>query len=147
MPVKTIAMKRLEGKKRTFYMDEHGPYRHEYVDFYPAELVEKIITDLSNQVLEERKKWTSMFDHFKAKRKELRDARHEVQDALHKLRLAFAKSQYALFFWITEHCRDANEADNALKRLRFWTRARNSLSYKEMFRNQRKAAHNVKEKV
>lgn len=76
MPVKTIAMKRLEGKKRTFYMDEHGGYHHEYVDFYPAELVEKIIAELSNQVLEERKKWTSMFDHFKTKRKELRDARH-----------------------------------------------------------------------
>lgn len=76
MPVKTIAMKRLEGQKRTFYCDEHGPYRHVDVAFYPAELVEKIITDLSNQVLEERKKWTSMLDHFKAKRKELRDARH-----------------------------------------------------------------------
>lgn len=76
MPVKTIAMKRLGGKKRTFYMDEHGDYRHEYVDFCPAKLVEKIIADLSNQVLEERKKWTSMFDHFKAKRKALRDARH-----------------------------------------------------------------------
>lgn len=76
MPVRTIAMKRLEGKKRTFYMDGHGGYRHEYVDFYPAELVEKIVADLSNQVLEERKKWTSMSDHFKAKRKELRDSRH-----------------------------------------------------------------------
>lgn len=78
MPFKTIAMRRLEGKKHTFYMDEHGPYRHVDVDFYPADLVEKIITDLSNQVLEERKKWTSMFDYFKAKRKELRDARHAV---------------------------------------------------------------------
>ncbi len=76
MPVKTIAMRKLEGKKRTFYMDEHGGYRHEYVDFYPTDLVERIIADLSNQVLEERKKWTSMFDHFKVKRKELRDARH-----------------------------------------------------------------------
>ena len=76
MPVKTITMKKLEGKKRTFYCDEHGGYRHEYVDFYPAEVVEKIIADLSNQVLAERKKWASMFDHFKAKRKELRDARH-----------------------------------------------------------------------
>lgn len=76
MPVKTIVMKKLKGTKRTFYMDEHSGYKHEYVDFYPAELVEKIITDLSNQVLEERKKWTSMFDHFKGKRKELRDARH-----------------------------------------------------------------------
>lgn len=76
MPVRTIAMKRLEGKKCAFYMDEHGPYRHEYVDFYPAGLVENIIADLSNQVLEERKKWTCMFDYFKAKRKELRDARH-----------------------------------------------------------------------
>ena len=76
MPVKTIVMRKLEGQKRTFYVDEHGGYRHEYVAFYPAELVEKIIADLSNQVLEERKKWTSMFDHYKAKRKELRDARH-----------------------------------------------------------------------
>ena len=76
MPVRTIAMKSLERKKRTFYIDEHGPYRHVNVDFYPANLVEKIIKDLSNQVIEERKKWTSMFDHFKAKRKELRDDRH-----------------------------------------------------------------------
>lgn len=76
MPVKTIAMRKLEGQKRSFYMDEHSGYRHEYVAFYPAELVEKIIADLSNQVLEERKKWTSMSDHYKAKRKELRDARH-----------------------------------------------------------------------
>lgn len=76
MPVRNIAMKRLEKKKHTFYIDEHGPYCHVNVDFYPADLVENIISDLSNQVLEERKKWTSMFDYFKAKRKELRDARH-----------------------------------------------------------------------
>ena len=76
MPVRTIAMKSLEREKRKFYMDEHGPYHHVYVDFYPADLVDKIIMDLSNQVIEERKKWTSMFDYFKAKRKELKDARH-----------------------------------------------------------------------
>lgn len=76
MPVKTLAMNRLKGYKRNFYMDEHGAYRHEYVDFYPAKLVEEIITDLSNQVLEERKKWTSMFDSFRSKRGTLRKQRH-----------------------------------------------------------------------
>lgn len=76
MPVKTLAMNRLKGSKRTFYMDEHGGYSHKYVDFYPAELVEKIIEDLSNQVLEERKKWSSMGDFYRTKRKELRDSRH-----------------------------------------------------------------------
>lgn len=45
MPVKTLAMKRLKGSKRTFYMDEHGGYSHKYVDFYPAELVERIIEE------------------------------------------------------------------------------------------------------
>lgn len=85
MPVKTIAMRKLKGQKRTFYCDVHCGYRHEYVDFYPAELVEKIIADLSNQVLEERKKWTSMFNHFKAKRKELRDARHAAVSDKDKL--------------------------------------------------------------
>lgn len=74
MPVKTIAMRKLKGEKRSFYCDDGCNHRE--IDFYPAELVEKIITDLSSQVLEERKKWTSMFDHFKAKRKELRDSRH-----------------------------------------------------------------------
>lgn len=72
MPVKTLAMKRLNGSKRTFYMDEHGGYSHKNVDFYPAELVEKIIEDLSNQVLEERKKWTSVFDSSRSKRDHLR---------------------------------------------------------------------------
>lgn len=76
MPVKTIAMKRLEGQKRTFYMDEHGGYQHEYVDFYPAELVEKIITDLSNQVLEWRRNWNSLFFRSKLRRRELLDKRH-----------------------------------------------------------------------
>lgn len=142
MPVKTIAMKRLEGQKRTFYMDEHGPYRHVDVDFYPAELVEKIIEDLSNQVLEERKKWDSLFEQYRNKRKELRQEKHDAQDALHKLRLAFAESQYALYFWITEHGRDVNERDYALKRLRFWTRARNKLAYTEMLRQ--KGIHNGK---
>ena len=111
MPVKTIAMNKLKGQKRTFYMDEHGDYRHEYVDFYPAELVEKIIEDLSNQVLEERKKWSRLSDQYRNKRKELRKERHNTLDALHKLRLAFAESQYALYFLTTEHCKDVNEID------------------------------------
>lgn len=76
MPVKTLAMNMLKGSKRTFYMDEHGGYSHKYVDFYPAEVVEKIIEDLSNQVLEERKKWSSMNDFYRTKRKKLRDSRH-----------------------------------------------------------------------
>lgn len=134
MPVKTLAMRRLDGKKRTFYCDEHGGYRHEYVDFYPAELVEKIIEDLSNQVLEERKKWSSLSDQYRNKRKELRKERHDALDALHKLRLAFAESQYALYFLTTEHCKDVNEIDYVLKRLRFWTQARNNLAYTEMLR-------------
>lgn len=85
MPVKTLAMKRLNGSKRTFYMDEHGGYSHKYVDFYPAELVEKIIEDLSNQVLEERKNWTSLSDYYRTKRKELRDSRHAAVAAKEKL--------------------------------------------------------------
>ena len=85
MPVKTLAMSRLKGRKRTFYMDKHGGYSHKYVDFYPAELVEKIIEDLSNQVLEERKKWSSMGDFYRTKRKELRDSRHAAVAAKEKL--------------------------------------------------------------
>lgn len=85
MPVKTLAMRRLKGSKRTFYMDEHGGYSHKNVDFYPAELVEKIIEDLSNQVLEERKKWSSMGDFYRTKRKELRDSRHATVAAKEKL--------------------------------------------------------------
>lgn len=80
MPVKTLAMQRLKNKAHTFYVDEHGGYSHEYVDFYPAHLVEEIITDLSNQVLDERKKWNSLFDQYKAMRKKLRKERY---DALH----------------------------------------------------------------
>lgn len=134
MPVKTLAMRRLKGEKRTFYCDEHGGYRHEYVDFYPAELVEKIIEDLSNQVLEERKEWSSLSDQYRNKRKELRKERHDALDALHKLRLAFAESQYALYFLATAHCKDVNEIDYVLKRLCFWTQARNNLAYTEMLR-------------
>ena len=85
MPVKTLAMNRLKGSKRTFYMDEHGGYSHKYVDFYPADVVEKIIEDLSNQVLEERKKWSSMGDFYRTKRKELRDSRHAAVAAKEKL--------------------------------------------------------------
>lgn len=134
MPVKTLAMRKLQGHKHNFYMDEYGGYRHEYVDFYPAELVEKIIDDLSNQVLEERKKWSSLSDQYRNKRKELRKERHDALDALHKLRLAFAESQYALYFLSTGHCKDFNEVDYVLKRLRFWTHARNRLAYTEMLR-------------
>jgi hypothetical protein len=85
MPVKTLAMRRLKGSKRTFYMDEHGGYSHKDVDFYPAELVEKIIEDLSNQVLEERKKWSSLGDYYRTKRKELRASRHATVAAKEKL--------------------------------------------------------------
>lgn len=85
MPVKTLAMNRLKDSKRTFYMDEHGGYSHKYVDFYPADIVEKIIEDLSNQVLEERKKWSSMGDFYRTKRKELRDSRHAAVAAKDKL--------------------------------------------------------------
>ena len=93
MPVKTLAMRCLKGEKRTFYMDEHGGYRHEYVDFYPAELVEKIIEDLSNQVLEERGKWQSVFDSSRSKRDTLRKQRHDALAALHRLQMAYAHSQ------------------------------------------------------
>lgn len=80
MPVKSIAMKRLKRQKRNFYMDEGlGGYQHEYVDFYPAELVEKIITDLSNQVLEERKKWNSLFFRSQLRRRKLWDKRHAAE--------------------------------------------------------------------
>ena len=83
MPVKTLAMRRLNGQKRSFYCDDG--IHHCNIDFYPAELVEKIITDLSDQVLEGRKKWNSLFDQFKAKRKELRDDRHAAIAELHAL--------------------------------------------------------------
>lgn len=80
MPVRTIAMKRLKGQKRTFYMDEGpGGYQHKYVDFYPAELVEKIITDLSDQVLEGRRKWNSLFFRSQLQRKRLWDKRHAAE--------------------------------------------------------------------
>lgn len=137
MPVKTLAMNRLKGHKRNFYMDEHGGYRHEYVDFYPAELVEKVITDLSNQVLEERKKWTSMFDSFRDKRKSLRKERHDAQAALHRLQMEFAEMSYAYFFLAAESCANPEDIDVVLKRLRFWTRVRNHLAYKKMLHDHR----------
>jgi len=133
MPVKTIAMNRLKGHKRQFYMDEHGGYRHEYVDFYPAELVEKIIDDLSRQVLEERKKWTEMFDHFRSKRTELRKQRHEAVAALHNLQLAFATQQRYFYEMEVELCKhDGTDPTKALKELHFWSQVRNSLAYREL---------------
>lgn len=115
MPVRTIAMKSLERKKRTFYIDEHGPYRHVNVDFYPADLVEKIITDLSNQVLEERKKWTSMFDYFKAKRKELRDSRHAAVDERDQYRKTL---QILVEHDLINDCPYKAEVKNLVKRVR-----------------------------
>lgn len=73
MPVKTIAMKKLKGTKRTFYCDDGC--LHKDVDFYPADLVEKIITDLSNQVLEGRRKWNSLFFRSQLRRRKLWDKR------------------------------------------------------------------------
>lgn len=133
MPVKTIAMNKLKGQKRTFYMDEHGGYRHEYVDFYPADIVEKIITDLSNQVLEERKKWTSVFDSSRSKRGNLRKQRHDAIAALHRLQMAYAHSQYAYYAMEVELCKhDGTDPAKAMANLRYWTRARNSLAYREI---------------
>lgn len=82
MPVKIKAMQFLKGWKDTFYCDQWGPsrgnviYEHQYVDFYPAERVEKLIDDLSKQVLEERRKWTAMWDKCKTTRRKTRDACH-----------------------------------------------------------------------
>lgn len=133
MPVKTLAMRRLQGKKRTFYMDEHGGYRHEYVDFYPAELVEKIIEDLSNQVLEERKKWTSVFDSSRSKRGTLRKQRHDAIAALHRLQMAYAEKQYIYYAMEAELCKhDGTDPARAMADLRYWTRVRNSLAYREL---------------
>jgi len=83
MPVKTLAMRRLNGQKRSFYCDDGCHHRN--IDFYPAELVEKIITDLANEVLDGRKALNSAFDHYRAKRKELRDERHTAIAELHAL--------------------------------------------------------------
>lgn len=135
MPVKTIAMNKLKGQKRTFYMDEHGGYRHEYVDFYPAELVEKIIEDLSNQVLEERKKWTSVFDSSRSKRDTLRKQRHDAIAALHKLQMAYAYSQYAYYAMEVELCQhDGTDPAKAMANLRRWTRIRNGMAYQTLLR-------------
>lgn len=135
MPVKTIAMNKLKGQKRTFYMDEHGGYRHEYVDFYPAELVEKIITDLSNQVLDERKKWTSVFDSSRSKRGNLRKQRHDAIAALHRLQMAYAYSQYAYYAMEVELCKhDGTDPAKAMANLRRWTRIRNGMAYQTLLR-------------
>ncbi len=135
MPVKTIAMNKLKGQKRTFYMDEHGGYRHEYVDFYPAELVEKIIEDLSNQVLEERKKWTSVFDSSRSKRDNLRKQRHDAIAALHRLQMAYAESQYLYYAMEVELCEhDGTDPAKAMANLRRWTRIRNGLAYQALLR-------------
>lgn len=143
MPVKTLAMNRLKGNKRNFYMDEHGGYRHEYVDFYPAELVEKIIADLSNQVLEERKKWTSVFDSSRSKRDHLRKKRHDAIAALHRLQMAYAHSQYIYYAMEVELCKhDGTDPAKAMANLRYWTRVRNSLAYREL--KEHKGAKNGK---
>lgn len=135
MPVKTLAMKRLKGEERTFYMDEHGGYSHEYVDFYPAKLVEEIITDLSNQVLEERKKWDSLFEQSKARRKELQDKRNKVITALHNLQLAFATQQRYVYNMEVELCKhDGTDSTKAMANLRRWTRIRNGLAYQALLR-------------
>ena len=133
MPVKTLAMNRLKGHKRNFYMDEHGGYRHEYVDFYPAELVEKIIEDLSNQVLAERKKWTSVFDSSRCLRGHLRKQRHDAIAALHRLQMAYAHSQYHYYAMEVELCKhDGTDPTQAMANLRYWTKVRNILSYREL---------------
>ena len=132
MPVKTLAMKRLEGHKRNFYLGDHLGRIPDYGDFYPADLVEKVITDLSNQVLEERKKWTSMFDSFRDKRKSLRKERHDAHAALHRLQMEFAEMSYAYYFLAAENCANPEDIDVVLKRLRFWTRVRNQLAYEKM---------------
>lgn len=135
MPVKTLAMNRLKGEERTFYMDEHGGYSHEYVDFYPAKLVEEIITDLSNQVLEERKKWDSLFEQSKARRKELHDKRNKVTAALHRLQMAYADSQYAYYAMEVELCKhDGTDPAKAMANLRRWTRIRNGMAYQTLLR-------------
>lgn len=126
-------MNRLKGHERTFYMDEHGGYCHEYVDFYPAELVEKIIEDLSNQVLEERKKWTSVFDSSRSKRGHLRKQRHNAVSALHRLQMAYADSQYSYYAMEVELCKhDGTDPAKAVANLRYWTKVRNSLAYREL---------------
>ena len=130
MPVKTLAMKRLKGHERNFYIDDG--FRHQYMDFYPAELVDKIIEDLSNQVLEERKKWISVFDSSRSKRGKLRKERHDAQEALHRLQMEFAEMSYAYYFLAAENCANPEDIDVVLKRLRFWTHVRNHLAYKKM---------------
>ena len=120
-------------RKQIYSLDAKLYLCDDAYDFLLRE-VEEILEDLANQVLEERKKWSSLSDQYRNKRKELRKERHDALDALHKLRLAFAESQYALYFLTTEHCKDVNEIDYVLKRLRFWTQARNNLAYTEMLR-------------
>ena len=128
-------MNKLKGQKRTFYMDEHGDYRHVDVDFYPAELVEKIIEDLSNQVLEERKKWASVFDSSRSKRDNLRKQRHDVIAALHRLQMAYAESQYLYYAMEVELCEhDGTDPAKAMANLRRWTRIRNGLAYQALLR-------------
>lgn len=121
MPVKTLAMRKLQGEKRAFYCDDGCHHRE--IDFYPAELVEKIITDLSNQVLEGRKEWNSLFDRFKARRSELRKERYQALAALKRLRVAYAELQaaiaecsdgFAFKFWKKALAR-LKESDDACK--------------------------------
>lgn len=77
MPVKTIAMNKLIPYKHTFYQDQGWDgVNHRERDFYPAELVESIIEDLSNQVLNERKSFNDAFSLWLNRRKVLQ---HEIK--------------------------------------------------------------------
>lgn len=59
--------------------------------FYPADAVETILDYAYGQVCLERRVLNSLWDRWKARRKQLRQERHAAQAALKNLRIAFAE--------------------------------------------------------
>ena len=106
-----------------------------YCDYDKAE---KIITDLENQVIEERKKCSEIMDFYRDKRSKLRKQRHGAVAALHNLQLAFATHQRYFYEMEVELCKhDGTNPNKALKELHFWTKVRNAIAFRELTARQR----------
>ena len=117
-------LEKIKNTQRRFYIDDGCV--HADVPFYPADVVEKTVRSLDNEIFEQRRTINSLISQHQARRKQLRKERHDARDALKHLRVAYAELQariaecsdgFAFRFWkkALARLKESDEACRARK--------------------------------
>ena len=101
--------------------------------FCDYEKVEKLVTDLENQIIKERQACNDIMNIYRSKRKALRQERYEAKAALKRLRKAYARLRAYMFGTDAKLRKSAGlDATYALQQEHFWNNVRDYLEHESI---------------